>query len=73
MEKKIKNVIEKTFNPSGSGLKILEPQQMFARLPILLAQIQAGNNSKTLRNELRQLIYSFYRSKPLTNNLIKFI
>ena len=61
----------------GKGLKILTKQQMFSRLPILLAQIQAGNNSKKLKNELRQLIYSSYRSKALTktlyNNLIKVI
>ena len=31
---------------SGSGLKVLTKKQMFSRLPILLAQIQAGNNSK---------------------------
>ena len=30
----------------GRGLKILSKKQMFSRLPILLAQIQAGNNSK---------------------------
>ena len=62
---------------SGSGLKILTNKQMFSRLPILLAQIQAGNNSTKLKNELRQLIYSLYRSKKLTktvyNNLIKAI
>ena len=61
----------------GEGLKILTNKQMLNRLPILLAQIQAGNNSKSLKNELRQISYSLYRSKVLTktvhNNLIKFI
>ena len=61
----------------GEGLKILTNKQMLNRLPILLAQIQAGNNSKSLKNELRQIIYSLYRSKVLTktvyNNLIKAI
>ena len=61
----------------GKGLKILTKQQMLNRLPIFLAQIQAGNNSKSLKNELRLLIYSLYRSKLLTktvyNNLIKVI
>ena len=60
---------------SGSGLKILTNKQMLNRLPILLAQIQAGNNSKSLKNEIRQILYSLYRSKVLTktvyNNLIK--
>ena len=59
------------------GLKILTNKQMLNRLAILLAQIQAGNNSKTLKNELRQIIYSLYRSKVLTktvyNNLTKVI
>ena len=64
-------------NKKGKGLKILTNKQMLNRLPILLAQIQARNNSKSLKNELRQIIYSFYRSKVLTktvyNNLIKVI
>ena len=38
---------------SGKGLKILTPQQMFTRLPILSAQIKAGNNSQKLKNEIR--------------------
>ena len=61
----------------GEGLKILTNKQMLNRLPIKLAQIQAGNNSKSLKNELRQILYSLYRSKVLTktvyNNLIKSI
>ena len=62
---------------SGSGLKILTKKQMLSRLPILLAQIQAGNNSTKLKNEIRQILYLLYRSKVLTktvyNNLIKVI
>ena len=50
---------------------------MFTRLLIFLAQVQAGNNSRELKNEIRQLSYSLYRSKALTktiyNNLIKVI
>ena len=30
----------------GQGLKILTSQQMLSRLPILLAQLKAGNNSQ---------------------------
>ena len=56
----LKKVIEKFFNPSGSGLKILNNQQMLNRLPMLLAQIQAGINSKSLKNETRQILYSPY-------------
>ena len=43
------------------GLKILTPQQMITRLPILLAQLKAGNNSQKLKNEVRQLLYHLYR------------
>ena len=47
----------------GKGLKILTPNQMFKRLPIALAQIKAGNNSESLLNEIRQIVYSLYQSK----------
>ena len=47
----------------GTGLKILTPNQMLKRLPIALAQIKAGNNSESLLNEIRQIVYSLYRSK----------
>ena len=61
----------------GEGLKILTNKQMLNRLPILLAQIEAGNSSIKLKNEARQILYSLYRSKVLTktvcNNLIKSI
>ena len=62
---------------SAYGLKILTNKQMLNRLPILLAQVQAGNNSKSLKNEVRQILYSLYMSKVLSktvyNNLIKSI
>ena len=50
----------------GYGLKIMTPNQLITRLPILLAQKQAGNNSQKLNNEIRQIIYSLYRSKDLS-------
>ena len=55
----------------GSSLKILTPNQMLSRLPITLAQLKAGNNSEKLKNEIRQLLYSLYRSKKLTKQLYK--
>ena len=59
----------------GTGVKILTPNQMLKRLPIALAQIKAGNNSESLLNEIRQIVYSLYRSKEITkkvyNNIIK--
>ena len=61
----------------GRGLKILTPKQMFQRLPIALAQVKAGNNSESLLNEIRQIVYSLYQSKEITkkvyNNIIKSI
>ena len=55
----------------GQGLKILTPNQMLSRLPITLAQLKAGNNSEKLKNEIRQLLHSLYRSKKLTKQLYK--
>ena len=67
----------RNINKEGKGLKILTNKQMLNRLLILLAQIQAGNNSNKLKNEIRQILYSLNRSKVLTktvyNNLIKVI
>ena len=56
---------------SRGGLKILTPNRMLGRLPITLAQLKAGNNSEKLKNEIRQLLYSLYRSKKLTKQLYK--
>ena len=55
----------------GLGLKILTPNQMLSRLPITLAQLKAENNSEKLKNEIRQILYSLYRSKKLTKQLYK--
>ena len=45
--------------------------QILCRLSISLAQLRAGNNSEKLKNEIRQLVYSLYRSKKLTKNIYK--
>ena len=37
------------------------PRQMITTLPILLAELKAGNNSQKLKNELIQIAYSLYR------------
>ena len=50
-------------------LKILIPNQMLKRLPIGLAQVNAGNNSESLLNEIRQIVYSLYRSKEITKKV----
>ena len=56
---------------SGQGLKILTPNQMLSRLPINLVQLKAGNKSEKLKNEIRKLLYSLYRSIKLTKQLYK--
>ena len=62
---------------ASERLKILIPNQMLKRLPIALAQVKAGNNSESLLNEIRQIVYSLYRSKEITkkvyNNIINSI
>ena len=47
---------------SAKRLQILRPSQMFSRLSISLAQLNAGNNSEKLKNKIRQLLHSFYTS-----------
>ena len=58
-------------------LKILKPNQMLKTLPIALAQVKAVNNSESLLNEIRQIVYSLHRSKEITkkvyNNIINSI
>ena len=76
--KVVKKILEiNKHNQEGKGLKISTPNQMLSRLPFTLAQLKAGNNSEKLKNEIRQLLYSLYRSKNMTkqvyNNLINYI
>ena len=51
------------------GLRILTPEQMLSR--------NSRNNSEKLKNEIRQLLYSWYRpnkiSKTICNNLVNAI
>ena len=50
---------------------------MLQRLPIALAQVKAGNNSESLLNEIREIVYYLYQSKQITKkvyyNIIKSI
>ena len=56
------------------GLKVLTPSKLVSRLPVLLAQIKAGNNSYKLKNEIRQMLYLLCQHSKITegnfNNLI---
>ena len=58
---------------AGTGLKILTPKQMLQRLPIALAQVKSGNNSKSLLNEIKQIVYSLYQSKQITKKVYNII
>ena len=67
----IEMLSDANYNPKqtetkGTGLKILTPKQMLQRLPIALAQVKAENNSESLLNEIRQIVYSLYQSKQIT-------
>ena len=60
----------------AAGLKILTPKKILQRLPIALAQVKAGNNSESLLNGIRQILYSLYQkeiTKKVYNNIIKSI
>ena len=50
---------------------------MLQKLSIALAQVKADNTSENLLNEIREIIYSFYREKEITkklyNNIINSI
>ena len=58
-----KNQATKETKENGTGLKILTLKQMLQRLPMALAQVKACNNSQSLLNEIRQIVYSLYHSK----------
>ena len=66
-----------SYSKQGKGLKILTPKEILQRLPKALPQIKAGNHSKILINEIRQIVCSLYQSKEITkrgyNNIIKSI
>ena len=51
------------------GMKILTSNKLSTRLPILLAQIKAGNNSYKLKNVLRQISYLLYQHNRTTKNI----
>ena len=42
---------------------------MLQRFPIALAQVEAGNTSDSLLNEIRQIIYSLYWEKEVTKKV----
>ena len=49
----------------GKGIQVFQPKQLITRLPVLMAQLKAGNNSRSLINEIKQISYSLLRSKHI--------
>ena len=68
-----KKILNFNKQKKGRGLQILVPKQIIRRLMIALAQVKANNTSENLRNEIREIIYSLYRSKELTKKVYKNI
>ena len=62
---------KETDEQPGEGLKIWTPNQMLSRLQISLAQLKAKKNSEELKNQIRRLLYSLYRSKRLAKQIYK--
>ena len=61
----------------GDGIKILTPKQMIQRLTTALTQTKAANLFENLHNEIKEIIYSFYRAKEIPkkvyNNIMNSI
>ena len=53
----------------GKGVQILTPKQMLQRLPIAIDHIKAGSTSENLFNEIKQILYSLYRAREITENV----
>ena len=62
---------EEEVEEEGKGLKILTPNKLLTRLPILLAQIKAGNNSYKLKNEIRKILYFLCQHNKIIKNVRK--
>ena len=60
-------------NQERKGLKILTTEQILNRIPIFLAHLETGNNSWKLKNKIRQLLYSLYRSKTLSKTIYEHL
>ena len=56
-----------------TGIKILTPKQMLQILPIALAQIKPGSYSENILSEIREIVYSLYQSKEITENVYNYI
>ena len=51
-------------------VKIWTPNKLLTRLPVLLAQIEGGNNSYKLKNKIRLTLYLLYQHNEITKKFI---
>ena len=57
----------------GNGLNILLfSKQMLQRLPIVLPQVEAGNTSENLLNEIHQIIFLCIKQKKLLKSIQQY-
>ena len=54
----------------GKGVKIWTPKILLTRLPVLLAQIEGGNNSYKLKSKIRLTLYLLYQHNEITKKVI---
>ena len=65
-------VSEPKYNATNEeGRKIVTPKQILQRLPIAFAQVKTGNNSKSLLNEIRQIVHHCIDQKKLIKKCMK--
>ena len=65
IENSLTNLIETLKSSPTSDAK----KKMLCRFPITLARLNAGINSEKVKKEIRQLLYSLYRSKKFTKTV----
>ena len=55
------------------GLKVLTLNKWLTRFSILLEKIKPGNNSKIIKNNVRQTLYLLYQHNNIIKNNISFV
>ena len=54
----VKKTNKQTNKQTRTGLKILTSNIVLTGFPVLLAQLQSGNNLYKLKNEIRQILFT---------------
>ena len=75
--KKVVDIVEKTLEfhkgRKGKGIKILTPKQMLQRLPIVLAQVRAGNTSENFKRTINWNKYQNKSSNSKAKSISRFL